>query len=244
MINGLDATGVDRHTESRLNRFVADVEELATELASTVEMRLQLHDQLSEKIQGLAGEYTRFNASIEPLVAQQLRFLGTESERVTVNTEETVSRLNDISFKGLIPLLSINAQLATMKEALRAAYGANAVTNLNDAWGEFVASSSVITRNLGELRGNAAVSDAVDVETLADGFGDVLAVGIGDDSIFERKRQQLEQYGATRVDAGQDTSLLEASFADLERQLKLSTTLIRVQTVNVGIGLNRQVPIV
>jgi hypothetical protein len=50
----------------------------------------------------LAGEYTKFNASIEPLVLQQLQFLGTESERVTVNTEETVSRLNDISFKGLI----------------------------------------------------------------------------------------------------------------------------------------------
>ena len=51
MINGLDATGVDRQTEARLNRFVADVEELATELASTVEMRLQLDEQLSEKIQ-------------------------------------------------------------------------------------------------------------------------------------------------------------------------------------------------
>lgn len=241
VINGLDATGVDRQTEARLNRFVADVEELATELASTVEMRLQLDEQLSEKIQGLAGEYTKFNASIAPLVSQQLQFLGTESERVTANTEKTVSRLNDISFKGLIPLLSINAQLATMKEALRVAFEADAETRLDDAWSDFVASSSVITRNLRELRGNAAVSDAVDVETLEDGFGDILAVGIGDDSIFERKRQQLAQEGAIQVDAAQETSQLEASLADLERQLKLAITLIRGQTVNVGIGLNRQV---
>ena len=233
--------GVERDTTTRFNDLVVSVDSLATRLASTITMRLKIAEDLRGRVQTLASEHIKFNAAIEPLVASKLKFLGASSELVAKNTEDSVKRLNEISFKGLIPLLSINAQLVKMKEALRSGIAADSEQMVDSAWGDFVSSSSVAVRQIDQLERNESISKIVDIKQLSELFKRLLAYGIGSESLFDNRRAELNGKDGKQFLPKQLNENLEDSFNEFSRLLRLSITLIRGQTVTVGVDLNQQV---
>lgn len=238
VVVALGNTGTDPETTSRLNSQVAEVEDLAAQLAAMVGRRLELADELQNSLQQLATEHLQFNEAIRPLVAKELSFLDQTSARVVSNTEATVAQLNAISLRGLIPLLSIGAQIAPMEAALRRGAAATSEDGIDDAWSAYVAASAIIGRNINALERNKAVAAVIDVQQLTDSFDRLLSFGTGDDSVFERRRRALTRAAARTASRAAD---FETSFNDFERFLQLSITLIRGETVTIGIDLNREI---
>jgi signal transduction histidine kinase/DNA-binding response OmpR family regulator/HAMP domain-containing protein len=241
MISELGAVTVGLETASGLEEHVEDVDALTGQLAATVDKRLKLSGQLSARIQALADQHLEFNSSIEPLISRELALLGSESERVVTHTDESLRRLNDISFKGLIPILSINVQLAKMQNSLAGASSVETESLLDRYWSEFVRSSSVISRNIEEIGLNRSASEVIDTQKLTENFDKIIGLSIGDTGIFEKIRGNFANGRIPHADTGDVVSELEQSFKAFERQVRLSITLIRGQTVNVGVDLNKQV---
>lgn len=241
LIDNLQGMSGGSDTASTLKQYVADVDDMATELARSVEQRLNLSARLEEQIRALSQHHSRFNASIDPLISHELELLDAESGQVVTNTEESLRRVNDMSFKGLIPILSINLQIAQMREALASAVSADAKTELDRSWSAFVGSSSVVSRNIEEIRGNVAAGAVIDTASLGAAFDELLALSIKSGGIFDMKRDTLASGNADADSLSDAIRRLEQLFAAFERQVRLSVTLIRGQTVNVGVDLNRQV---
>lgn len=241
LITELGGTGVGSETASTLEEYVENVDAMTGDLARTVEERLRLSGLLSDRIQLLADRHLEFNLAIEPLISRELALLGAESERVATHTTESLSRLNDISFKGLIPILSTNVELARMQESLAAASTAGSEAMLDTYWGEFVRSSSMISRNIDEIKSNASAAGVIDSAALTEHFDRIMRLSVGDGGIFETVRTKLADGANLRARIESHVSELEESFVAFEFQVRLSITLIRGQTVNVGVDLNRQV---
>ena len=233
----LGDTGVDPKRVTDLSKHMVEVEQLTAKLAELVGTRLTLAMDLTASVQMLANEHQDFNEAIRPLVAKELVFLDSISKGVVADTKETVEQLNDISFNGLIAVYSISGQLVRMKDSLRAGSAALSEEAVEAAWGDFVAASAVIGRNLDVLDSNPAVKAVADVDRLTDLFQDLLALGNGAESLFERQRRKLA--GTTTAEDG--TPDVEGLFKNFERGLRLSTTLIRGETVTVGIDLNQEI---
>ena len=134
VIEDLNRIGAARQTASALERNLTEVGDLAIELSRTVGDRLHLHGRLGERIRSLSSEHAAFNAAADPLIAQELQFLGAESEAVVDLTEGSVARLNDISLKDLIPVLSMSVQVSAMKKSLLDALAADIEPEVDRAW--------------------------------------------------------------------------------------------------------------
>jgi len=238
VVIALGDTGIDPRTASDLRSRMAEVEELGARLAETVGARLKLAGEVTSAVQALANDHLAFVDAIRPLLAREMAFLDSTRGRVIGDTRETVDRLNEISFKGLIPVLNIGAQVAKMKEALRSGETAPTVERRDLAWGEFVAASAVIGRNMDVLGASPAVAAILDVEELGERFRRLLALGTGDDSVFERRRREGPEAKPVAIPAATE---VDQSFREFERLLQLSVTLIRGETVTAGIDLNRKV---
>jgi signal transduction histidine kinase/DNA-binding response OmpR family regulator/HAMP domain-containing protein len=241
IISELRGMAVGSGTASTLEQYVADVDKMAAELAQTVADRLTISGQLGETMNALADEHLHFNSAIEPLISRELALLDAESARVATHTDDSLQRLNDISFKGLIPILGISLEITKMKEALASAASAETEVLVDRYWGEFVRSSSVVSRNIEQIKRNPAASESIDTEAIAGNFEKILAFSVGAEGIFEIKRANLAAGQDAQAGIAQTVSELDQTFTDFERQVRLSITLIRGQTVNVGVDLNRQV---
>jgi signal transduction histidine kinase/HAMP domain-containing protein len=238
VVAALGKNRIDPGMAANLERSTAQLEDLTAQLASTVSSRLKLADELKNKVQNLSREHQKFNDAIRPLITKELTFLDSTSERVIGNTSDAVDRLNNISFNGLIPVLSISAQVANMKAALRKGSTATTEQQVDAAWGDFVAASSVTSRNIDTLGGSPAVKAVVDVDQLADRFKRLLAFGVGKTSVFELRRREISGKASTGALSNEE---LETAFQEFERLLRLSITLIRGATVTVGIDLNEEI---
>ncbi|MFO7856771.1 MAG: response regulator [Paracoccaceae bacterium] len=216
-----------------------DLDRLSDELAVEVSGRIVIESRLDERRQALAAAHRRFDAAVRPLVEEQLAFLGAESGRVIAGTETAVRRLGEIMVDGLIPILSMNVQLGKMRASLESALEAGDDAELDLAWGGFVGSSSIVRRNVEELRSSAAVLEAVDDGRLSSGLEPILALGFGDDSVFERIRAAQESGAPPPSD--ELRARIGQAFGQFERELNLSTIKIRGETVTVGLELNREV---
>ncbi|TNE46678.1 MAG: response regulator [Sphingomonadales bacterium] len=241
LIDHLQSMSIGSDAAWTLQQYVVDVDKMAAELALSVDQRLNLSGLLEEQIRALAQQHSQFNASIDPLISRELGLLDAESGQVVTHTEDSLRRLNDMSFKGLIPILSINVQIAQMREALTSAAAADTVEKLDRSWSAFVGSSSVVSRNIEEIKGNAAASEVIDTGALGAKFDKILELSIKDGGIFDMKRGSLALGNDQQAGLVDAIDAIEQNFSAFERQVRLSVTLIRGQTVNVGVDLNGQV---
>ncbi len=238
IVSGLDETGIDEQTYGQLETLMSEVEALTEELAAEVGAKLRLAERLNERVQALAAAHLRFNESIRPLVERELSFLDRTADQVIAGTRDAVGLLNEISFRGLIPVLSVNAQLVKMEEALRNGAQAPDERVLDEAWGAFVEASSVISRNIDVLESTDAVTRNVDIGELAERFERLMAFGAGDGNVFDLRRREL---AGANVTSASVPGGFEADFRDFERFLQRSITLIRGETVTIGIDLDRAI---
>ena len=86
--------------------------------------RIALHEQSRAAVDALALEHGRFNAEIAPLIAsEEAKFLSS-SDDILEDTGRSVAELNQMSMKGLLPILLLRFHLSKMGDAIRAVPGA------------------------------------------------------------------------------------------------------------------------
>ncbi|MCU4652132.1 response regulator [Roseibacterium sp. SDUM158016] len=226
---------------AQMEASVAAVERVSQRLAETIAARIDVRIALNDMIQDLARTHSAFTTSITPVIADQLAVLSAESERVGSGTDTTVTYLNELSVLGLIPLLSMQVQLGVMERSLDTALSASSEDVLQAAWSAFVPASSIALRNLGELRENASVRQVVDVDALSESLDQIVALGAGDTSVFERQRAVFRDPQAPPLDAAAVRSDLRRALSQLEFNLRNSIIQIRGRTVTVSSDLRRQV---
>jgi signal transduction histidine kinase/CheY-like chemotaxis protein/HAMP domain-containing protein len=241
VIDRFNAGAGNAELVARLEASVGEVARVSQTLAETIEERIDLEIALNHSIQELARTHGAFTASIAPVIADQLAVLSAESERVGTGTEETVTYLNELSVLGLIPLLSMQVQLGVMEQSLNSALSATSEDVVQEAWSAFVPASSIALRNLEELRGNVSVRQVVDVDAVSETLDQIVALGAGDTSVFERQRASFRDPQAPPLDAAAVRSDLRRSLSQLEFNLRNSIIQIRGQTVTVASDLRRQV---
>ena len=240
VIGDLEARGTGADTVAGLKASIGDVSALTEALAAIVSQRIELAETLRDRMQSLARTHIAFNLSIEPLITEQLGVLSAETDRVNAGTQASVTFLNDLAVRGLIPLLSMQVQLGLMERSLIGALDATSDDAVRDNWSAFVTASSVAARNIEELRTNDPVRQVVDVQLLSEIMDRIIATGTGDESIFDRRRAALTD-PAAGFDPQEAERDLRQAFSQLESLLRRSTILIRGQTVTVGADLSGQV---
>lgn len=240
VINELETHGSGAETVLSLEASIRDVGELSETLATIVAQRIELGGKLGSRIRSLARTHAAFNHSIEPLIAEQLDVLSAEIDRVNASTEASVTFLNDLGVRGLIPLLTMQVQLGTIEQSMIGALTAPTDEAVRDTWSAFVTSSSIAARNVDELKGNGPVRQVVDVNELSEIIDRIIAFGAGADSIFELRRAALAD-PATTFDSEEIERDLRQTFLQLDIVLRRSIILIRGQTVTVSANLNSEV---
>lgn len=191
VIGQLEASGTAAETVASLEASVGDVEALSQTLAKTVTRRLDLAAALNERIQRLARTHGEFNDSMAPLIAGQLAVLRAESDRVNASTEASVDHLNDLSVRGLIPLLGMQVQLGIMERALTDALSVSSEESLRKAWHAFVTSSSVAARNVEELRENLHDKKFIEIADVSAIVERIIGFGAGSESLFDKRLEML-----------------------------------------------------
>ena len=234
----LEASGVGITGTPSLRGLVDQVDDRAQELATRVEERLSLDNRVGETIRTLTESHARFTASVEPLIVRKLAQLERETARILERTDLSLDNLNAISFKGLIPALSMRVQVGAMRDAIAAALVAADAPAIDRAWSEFVAASAIASRNLQEMRDDEAVSAVIDTAALGESYQAALGHGIGETSLFEMQRKLSAAGSMIDRDVG---ALVLGDYSALERQLGLAVTQIRGRAVTLGTDLNREV---
>lgn len=240
----IDRFEIDAEDSGLVDRLVASVnhvEQVSQSLAETIAQRIDLEIALKERIQALAQTHALFNASIAPVIDDQLAVLSAESERVGRGTEATVTFLQELSVQGLIPLLSLQVQLGIMEHSLVAALTAASEDSVDEAWSAFVPSSSIALRNVSELRESASAQQAIDVEAVSELLDIIVAFGASETSVFEQRRAIQRNPETLSLNAADVQSDLRRAISQIEFNLRNSIIKIRGQTVTVASDLRRQV---
>ena len=240
VIGELETRSSSAETVASLKASVRDLGTLSETLSTTIAQRIDVAETLANQIRNLARTHADFNRAIEPLIIEQLDVLRAETERVNGNTAASVEFLNDLGVRGLIPLLTMWVQLGIIERSMIGALAAPTEEAVRATWSAFVSSSSVAARNVEELRGNTAVGQVVDVDELSELIDRIIAIGAGDDSIFEQREAVLAD-PSIEFESETIERELRQYFSKVEGVLRRSIILIRGQTVTVGADLNTEV---
>jgi len=240
-ISDLDMTGVGADDEVSLKTLLSEVAALTQELSQTVDQRLQIREQANREIQLMTDRHFAFNGTLRPLIAYETVKLGEESERIAAFTDASLVRISGISLKGLIPILAISAELAMMREAVAGASASKSIDEHDEYWREFVRSSSVARRNIDIINSDPSANQIVDTAHLRGAFENLLSLTVGKSGVFDLLRMNLSESISQPLGSDDLLRQIEDAFVGFDRQVRLSVTLLRGQTVTESIDLNRQV---
>jgi signal transduction histidine kinase/DNA-binding response OmpR family regulator len=230
---------------------------LAQELSSNMlvqrdnaEARLSLNEQSRAAIEALASEHRIFNAAIVPLIASEEAKYVRSSDEILEDTSQSVAELNQMSMRGLLPILLLRSELSDMGDAVRDVLAAKTPAEIVDAQREFSAASAMATRQLAILRENTALTNLRDslgqLERLLERL---TTLGEGKNNVFDRQRQQIAATGAPAASLAQDVPQesarlardLVAQEARVEGLVDRMITLLRNLASSEAAELNRDV---
>jgi signal transduction histidine kinase/DNA-binding response OmpR family regulator len=178
------------------------------------EARLSLNEQSRAAIEALASEHRIFNATIIPLIASEEAEFIRSSEEILEDTSQSVAELNQMSMRGLLPILLLRSELSDMGGAVRDVLTAKTPAEIVYAQREFSAASAMATRQLAILRENTALTNLRDslgqLERLLERL---TTLGEGKNNVFDRQRQQITATGAPAASLAQDVPQESARIA-------------------------------
>jgi adenylate cyclase len=214
------------------------------------EARLSLNEQSRAAIEALASEHRIFNGAVIPLIASEEAHFLRSSDGILQDTSQSVAELNQMSMKGLLPILLLRSQLSEMGDAVRDVLGAAKPVEIVDAQRRFSAASAMATRQLKMLRENTALTD------LRDSLGQLkrllerlTTLGEGEGNVFDWRRQQIAAADASAASLAQDVPQesariareLVAQEARVEGLVDRMITLIRILASSEAANLSREV---
>ncbi|MFQ6017109.1 MAG: adenylate/guanylate cyclase domain-containing protein [Kiloniellaceae bacterium] len=227
---------------------------LADKVASTlvvqtksVTERLGLAKQSHANVEALAGEHVRFNASIQPIIEVAMEEFRVSSAGVIENTDQSIKRLNELTMKGLLPILLLRVQANNMAQAIGAVPTATTPEQIDSLWQAFVSANSVASRQFKTLQQNKALAEFLDIEPVKHIFKQVASLGVGDGNVFDRRLQNLAAadeaaVGSTEAPAtDREAKGIATLEADLDRTLNRLITLIRGRTATEGFDIKQYV---
>ena len=240
---------LSEETESVRN-LVALADEVATTLAvqtEKVRVRLALAEKLRVTVEALAHEHIRFNAVIQPLVEVEKRAIRTSTLEVAKNSRESVRRLNQLTMKGLLPILLLRVHASNMARMIIAASSATTEEEVDALWQDFVTENSNAYTQLDNLRGNDILLDALDIEPAERIFQLLTELGSSEGNIFDRRRQELAAFNAgvepppKSVPVRQVEDQLAALGAEIDRITDPMIMMIRGRSATAGLDLDQYI---
>ena len=234
----------------RMRKMNALADKLASTLVAqtkSVTERLGLAKQSHANIEALAAEHVRFNASIQPIIEVAMEEFRVSSAAVIEKTDQSIKRLNELTMKGLLPILLLRVQANNMTKAIGAARTATTSEQIDSLWQAFVSANSVASRQFKTLQQNKALAEFLDIEPVKHIFKQVASLGVGDGNVFDRGMQRLataENAAAGPAEApatDREAKGIATLEADLDRTLSRLITLIRGRTATEGFDINQYV---
>jgi class 3 adenylate cyclase/methyl-accepting chemotaxis protein len=219
---------------------------LAAQTYSVTE-RLGLAKQSHANVEALAAEHVRFNASIQPIIEVAMEEFRVSSASVIENTDQSIKRLNELTMKGLLPILLLRVQVNNMAKAIGAARTATTPEQIDSLWQAFVSANSGASRQFKTLQQNKALAEILDIEPVKHIFKQVASLGVGDGNVFDRGRQSLATADNAAAGPAQapatdrEAKGIGTLEADLDRTLNRLITLIRGRTATEGFDINQYV---
>ena len=213
--------------------------------ADNVKRRLLVAEQSRIKVAQLIAEHLQFNNAIKPTIEAEKQAFALSSRKIIEATEQSVDHLNQMSMKGLFPILMLHIQASNIAQAISAGYGAQTEAEIDAAWRGFVSANSLASRQLSELERNQALGGLLDVAPLGELFSQFTSLGAGNANVFDRRRAQLggplEGAEQQAPAVGELEERLAALEAELERSLNVMITLIRGRTATEAVDLHQDV---
>jgi hypothetical protein len=126
--------------------------------ADNVKRRLLFIDDSRMQVEQLIHEHLQFNNAIKPTIEAAKQAFSLSSREIIEATERSIDHLNQMSMKGLFPILMVSVQATNMAQAISAGYRAETEAEIDATWRSFVLANSVASRQLGELEQNRALA--------------------------------------------------------------------------------------
>ena len=175
----------------RLDVLAGQIAPLFEVQGNNVKRRLLFAEQSRSKVAQLIDEHLRFNNAIKPTIEADKQAFALSSRRIIEATEQSVDHLNQMSMKGLFPILMLRFQASKMAQAIIAGYRADTEAEIDAPWQAFVSANSIVSRHLGELERNQALAGLLEIEPLREVFSQFTELGAGAANVFDLRREQL-----------------------------------------------------
>jgi class 3 adenylate cyclase/phosphoglycerate-specific signal transduction histidine kinase len=218
-IEDLSARGIAPEVIDRLMDTRDELTVKLEALNGAIEQRLDLKVRREARLSQLSAIHAGFLEAIEPLVDDSVFDLVITGEQVTAEGTNAVTGLVEGGVGRIDRLLSINAEANLAAGMLAEAMHVRDQALIQPLRERFEAAAAAVQRDLRQL------SDEATDQELRGTAADLLAFGLGERNVFDRRILELEQ---TSADAGGDE--VWSSAADVksehERLLLLLTPLI------------------
>ena len=233
-----------------VRNLTALADEVAITLAAqseNVRARIALIEQLSVMADRLAHEHIRFNAVIQPLVEVEKRAIRSSTLAVAESSRESVRHLNQLTMRGMLPILLLRVHASNMARLIIAAGSATSEEEVQSLWESFVSENSDAYVQLENLRGNEVIGDFVDMKPAEAIFSRLTELGSGEGNLFDRRRQELAAFAAgveppPKVQTiGEIEEQLAALATELDQVTDPTIMMIRGRSATAGLDLDQYV---
>jgi hypothetical protein len=162
-INTLARLSGETENVRNLKALAGEVATSLTVQTANVRIRIAIAEQLGVMVETLAQEHIRFNAVIQPQVEVEKRAIRSTTLEVAESSRESVKRLNQLTMRGLLPILLLRVHASNMGRMIIAAGSATTEEEVHSLWEGFVAENVDAYIQLDNLRDNEMVADLLDI---------------------------------------------------------------------------------
>jgi signal transduction histidine kinase len=246
-INTLARLSGETENVRNLKALAGEVATSLTVQTANVRIRIAIAEQLGVMVETLAQEHIRFNAVIQPQVEVEKRAIRSTTLEVAESSRESVKRLNQLTMRGLLPILLLRVHASNMGRMIIAAGSATTEEEVHSLWEGFVAENVDAYIQLDNLRDNEMVADLLDIAPAERIFRQLTELGSTEGNLFDRRRQELAAFSAGVEPPPKSDSVrqveerLEALAAELDGVTDPMIMMVRGRSATAGLDLDTYV---
>ncbi|MDH3688806.1 MAG: PAS-domain containing protein [Gammaproteobacteria bacterium] len=191
LTQSLEAAGIAPDRTSKLTDVREKMTAKLNELDTAVQQRLQLKVQREETVTEIAAAHDEFISALEPVVDDAVFDLIISGEEATATSTEAITDLVEGGVSTIHPLLTVNAEINLAAGLLAEAANVTDPSLIQPIHERFVTAAATVERSLDQL------TDLPEQQELQHAMDALLALGAGDDSMFELRERELRASAST-----------------------------------------------